>query len=218
MKHKHRLKNLRFRRIDLVDKGANEGALVRLFKNMDEGEPMPKDEPKATPSPTPKVEEDLAKRLKEKEEALALLEKRVADAEAEKESATDRIAKLEDAQRLTRAITQANLFKSLGNPDDLSELLAKVERQLDAETHTALKGQMEKWNTKLGEAEKFLMSETGNDGEGDTSLTSQLDKLAKAFMKDHGGDITFEQAYAEVLVKTPEGKKLYSEIAKQGGR
>lgn len=207
-----KLRKLRLRRIDLVDKGANQGAFVTLFKNMAEEEHtiMPQDEPKATPVT------DVEKRLVDLEKALADAEQRVADAEAEKDASADRIAKLEDSQRLQRAITSANLFKSLGNPDDLSGKLAKYEAQLDAETFVILRKDMESWNTKLAEAETVLTKELGVEGEGDTSLTSNLDKLAKAYRKDHGNGITYEQAYAEVI-RTPEGKKLYSDIAKAGG-
>lgn len=208
-----KLRKLRLRRIDLVDKGANQGAFVTLFKNMAQEDhiTMPQDEPKASPV------SDVEKRLVDLEKALADAEKRVADAEAEKDASADRIAKLEESQRLQRAITSANFLKSLGNPDDLSGKLAKYEAQLDAETFAMLRKDMESWNTKLAEAETVLTKEIGVEGDGDTSLTSALDKLAKAYQKDHGNGLTFEQAYAEVI-RTPEGKKLYSEIAKAGGR
>jgi hypothetical protein len=159
----HKLRKLRLRRIDLVDKGANQGAFVTLFKNMDdEGEPMPKDEPKATPVPT-----DVEKRLADLEKSLADAEKRVTDAEAAKTATEEKVAKLEDSQRLQRAITKANLFKSLGNPDDLSGKLAKYETQLDAETFGELTKDLESWNTKIGEAEKILTAEIGREGEGE---------------------------------------------------
>lgn len=207
---KHKLKHLRFRRIDLVDKGANQGAHVTLFKNMDEGEPMPKVEPKAPSDPT-----DIEKRMADLEKSLADAEQRTTKAEARADASDEKVGKLEDSQRLQRAITTASLFKSLGNPDDLSGKLAKYESQLDAETFAELRGDLEKWNTKLGEAEKYITAEIGTDGEGDTSPDGKLVTLAKAFQKDHG-EISFEVAYAEVM-KTPEGKKLYSEIAKAGG-
>lgn len=224
------LKRLRLDRIDFVDRGANPGAHIALFKRHSDEEPTMA-EKKMTEAEQiadltaklAKAEADLdaATKPAEKPEDIeknlpepvrALLEKARADAKANEE----RIAKLEAERDRNQMIAKANEFKGLGAADDLTAILLPVSKAVPKDVYDALLTRMKGWNeiAKLSAAFK----EVGSNNEGDQDPEAKLNVLAKAYHTAHP-DLTPEMAYSEVL-KSSEGTALYraAQAAKRGGK
>lgn len=229
------LKRLRLDRIDFVDRGANPGAHIALFKrhtdNTTNDEESSMAEKKMTeaeqiadltaklakaeadlaaaPKPAEKPE-DIEKNLPEP--VRALLEK----ARAEAKETGERIAKLEAERDRNQMIAKANEFKGLGAADDLTAILLPVSKAVPKDVYDALLAKMKGWNEIAKTSAIF--KEVGSNAEGDQDPEVKLNVLAKAYHTAHP-DLTPERAYSEVL-KSSEGTALYraAQAAKRGGK
>lgn len=219
-----RLSKLQYRKVALVDRGANPDAHIQLFKRDDT---MPKeptvDELKAQLDEVTKAKdaaeakvaeltaepEDVEKALPEPvRKELAALRKQAAEDRA-------RVAKVEDDRQREQAIQKAGTFKALGAADDLGSVLFEMRKSLKAETVAKVETLLAGWNAAIEKGAVF--SEIGSGGrDTENDPTVKLDKMAEQYQAKHEG-VSFEKAYDEVC-KTAEGRKLYREIAKKGGR
>lgn len=204
-----RLKNLVFRAIGLVDKGANEEAHIVLAKRDDtEKQDNREDEPMADPV---KLPEDVIKALAEATE----LKKRVEAAETKAKDAESRIAKMEDEKQREVFIAKAKDFSALpgANPDDLGPILRKAygvwspEEQTKVET--ILRGAV-----KIAQ-DSALFRELGVPGQGaGADPYSKLETMANALIQKSQTPLTLAQAMAKAEA-TPEGRALYNQYAKE---
>ena len=125
-----KLEGLEIDRVDFVDKGANPGAHITLFKrDTTMAEKDVKTEPEATDA--------VAKRVAE-------LEKRATDAEAKAKEATEqvtkaneqalkaaeRIAKLEEAREHNEFVAKAAKFSAIAKADDFAPIYRKIHNTL----------------------------------------------------------------------------------------
>lgn len=200
-----KLKRLELTRIDLVDKGANPGARVQLFKR-DEAMKQPTIEELQAQLATVTAERDGLKTAAENVEKadkdeLEALRKR--DQENK-----DRIAKLEEKSDRDAAVRKAAEFKDLGTADDLSSVLYDLKKHLPAETYTKTEALFKSWNEQIQKGGVF--GEIGRSGSDPVDPEIKLDKMATEHQEKHP-KLSYEQAYAEVL-KTSVGKRLYKEI------
>lgn len=218
-----RLSKLQYRKVALVDRGANPDAHIQLFKRDDT---MPKEmtaaelqaeldkvtkalaDAKAEIASLTAEPEDIEKGLPEPVlKELAALRKQAAEDRA-------RVAKVEEDRQREQAIQKAAGFKALGAADDLGAVLYEIRKAVKPETATKIETLLTGWNAALEKG--ALFTEIGKGGkDGETEPSAKLDAMAAAYQEKHEGT-TFEKAYSEVC-KTAEGRKLYREITK-GGR
>lgn len=215
-----RLRRLQYRKVALVDRGANPEAHISLFKRDDtmakeptvaevqaqlaaaEAERDTLREQLAKLAPKPKAEPDLPEAVR----------KQVEEAEARARAAEERIAKLEDGRAMEQAIQKAHTLKALGAADDLGRVLYEVRKAHPA-TADKLETLFTAWNEQL--AKSALFTEIGSGERASTDPEARLEALAKKYQGEHAG-VTFEQAFTKVC-ETAEGKALYAQSLK-GGR
>lgn len=190
-----RLKRLQVDRVDLVDKGANPGAHILLFKR--KGAPMAEES---------SVEmQALAKRLADVEakatvdaEAFA---KRLAEADA-KAAAAEELAKRERSERMRVAyVAKAAAYKGL--PLDPEKDYAIFEAlDMLPETHKSAGERMVALLQAADEAmiQSGLLKAHGRPGGGTEHATAwgKIDTLAKSYVAD-GKAATHAQAVVKVL-------------------
>lgn len=233
------LKRLKLDRIDLVDRGANPGAHIALFKrHTTNGVPlMPETPPMTEAEQIADLTAKLAKANADLEEATkppvkpddieknlspevkALLAKARADkdaADAVNKANDERIAKLEAERDRNQMIAKASEFKALGAVEDLTAILLPIKKAAPKETYDALLAKMKGWDEVARTS--ALFKEVGGSGESDNDPDAKLNLLAKQYHEKHP-DLTEQQAYAKTL-ESPEGKALFkaSQLAKRGGK
>lgn len=204
-----KLTGLELDRVDFVDKGANPGAFITLFKR--DG-PMDKDvlvKPEAT------------------EAQIAELQKRASDAEKVAKEATDqakqaaeRIAKLESDQRelvekseAAEFVAKAQGYRAIAKPDEFAPVLRKIHKTLDEAQRTWFT----KWLDSVAEIAKqsALFRELGVGGSPEAGTAyDKLEKMARDRMAKGESKETFEQAFAAVC-ESESGKRLYDEYLKE---
>lgn len=204
-----KLTDLEIDRVDAVDKGANPGAFITLFK---------RDTPMA---------EDVKPELGE-------IEKRLADAEAKVQEATDKLAEAKNVSKAAaekiatletqnREITEkaersefvskAAEFSHIAKADDFAPVLRKIHKTLDEKEREWLY----KWLASLNAVAKSsaLFTELGVGGSDQSgSAYDKLEKMAVEIRKAEPA-LTPEQAFAKAA-KSDAGKALYSEYLKEG--
>lgn len=201
------LKNLRIRRVALVDKGANQEAFITLYKRDDAQEVQPMAETTETTQPVEtvtKAEHEVAVAKIAELEALAkAAQERAETAEAE-------LAKQAEAAEQAEFATRAAAIPFLGETG--GETLRQIHKAL-GEAYQAFE------DTLLGVAKQLeasgLLTEQGTAGtEGGTDFASRSEALAKRFQQEDPS-LTFQQAYVKAL-EDPELKALYAQ--ERGGK
>ena len=228
-----RLKGLRYRRIDLVDKGANEGALVTLCKRADdntEEDGMAENAKEPTVEELRKQIETMeADKVKAEADAKEAVEKAQAEADASEGEGKDELKELrksvkesndaakvaiEKAERLEteRETNKAISFvKSLGGlavADDHAEAIRKM-RDWDAEVAETIEGLLTKAATAQAAAIKITSGRDGEDGLSVLKAADGFDAVVKKYMTDNKG-MTKADAIKAVAA-TDAGRKLYAE-------
>lgn len=229
-----KLKNLWYRAIALVDKGANHEADIVLAKrddtqkNEDEGyasmeECMGalKDEAKCKAlmaamkraeqgdGMPDKLPEEVSKALAE----VADLKKRAETAEAETKAAKDRIAKMEDENAAKAAIAKVETFKSL--PVEAAKF-APIYRKMTAGLTAEEVAEVDKVFHAASEqiAAGKLLAEVGSGaGSAGGDAYAKLQALANTFIQKDG-KLTAAQAMVKA-VETPEGRKLQDQYDRE---
>ena len=208
-----KLKDLRVNRIALVDKGANPGAWITLFKRDDtvakdtKKKPMPPendgdaddDEKGKDMEKRDEMTIELPDEIQKRLDAAVALEKRAQELE-------QRVAKMEEQRERTEAIQKARTLDRLGKADDLASLIQKARKLFTADEYAAFEKNLAGWNEQLAKGKLF--AEFGSDAQEATDPYGKLEAAAKALVSKGDGKMTFEQAFAKVC-DTPEGKELY---------
>ncbi len=201
-----RLLELRIDRIDLVKRGANPEAHVRLVKYDDKGERMG-----TSPDVTAleKQANNAEARAAKAEDALAAIQKDHDKERSELAKQLDETAKsverLETQIAVDAAIAKASKLPNLGTEDEVAEIL-RVAKSGMGDGYEAFEKKLDDWNTKLGAA----FTEIGVSGtdEGDTPF-AKLEKMAETYQEAHP-DITWEVAL-DTVMRTADGVELYKQ-------
>lgn len=213
--------------VSLVDKGANPGARVTLFKrkmppdNMDdeEMEMDAKDVQKQIDEAVAKAAGDVQKRIDEavakaKADADTKIAKAEADAKAAVEKAektaaeavakaNEKIAKAETEKRLAELVTKSQAFKHIpGKPEDLAKVFQKLDGTDEFKT-------LETVLTAANEAAAKVATEIGKGGGGGGANTAYDQLVAKAVeIRKNDTKITQERAFT---MACDQNKDLYKQ-------
>lgn len=193
-------------RIDLVKRGANPEAHVKLVKFDDKGERMG-----TSPDVTAleKQAKDAEARAATAEDALAAIQK---DHEAEKsdlakqlDETAKSVERLEAKIAVEAAIAKAIKLPNLGTEEEVAEILRTAKAGM-GEGFEAFEKKLDEWNTKIGAA----FTEIGVSGtdESDTPF-AKLERMADEIIKANP-DVTYEVAL-DTAMKTSEGVELYKQ-------
>jgi len=205
------LKGLRINRIDFVDRGANPGARVCLFKRDTQEEVVSNE--------TPTVEElqaQLEAEVTKRQEAEAKLQetgevsKRVTELEQKLAKSQDEVKDLREADEMRHAIVKAEKIEEIFGPAaDFAPMLRKIYRTLDETERKA-------WDEKVTGAVELVkeaahfkeIGSGGTDGAGDAY--SKLEKAARTKYPDKS---TADAVSA--FLRTAEGKELHKQYRKE---
>jgi len=207
------LRNLRFRAIALVDKGANPDAHVVLAKRDDtittdsaETRVQPII-PEVSHMPDPREAHDEVQ--KQALAQLAEITKVLEQTREEKKALAVRLEKIEDDKERDQFIAKAREFDGIPGvtADDFASLLRKMYAPLTAEERTKVDAMFRSAASTIKTS--TLFSEIGVGGAA-ASLASAYGKLERMVDQEiqKDGKLSRAQAMAHVL-KTPEGKRLY---------
>lgn len=220
-----KLKDLKLDRIDLVDKGANQGSKVLIAKRdmgagacPDCGSKGYKSDDCPTCQAHQKKESDMPD-MEKRDAEVAELQKRLDTEKAEREklakqAAEDRAAlvKMQDERERDQYIAKARGLKAFGPADDLGGDLRDIAKALGAERFTKLETKLRAIQKQLETSKLF--AEMG--AEGTSQVLDPYTKIEKAARElvSKGTDMTFEKAFDKVL-QTPQGKEWYNEYLTQ---
>lgn len=209
-----KLKDLYYKVVALVDRGANQHADIVLAKR-DPAAPDPKEpempEPTADIAKLAKLEADqaaLQKRLDESEAARVKAEKDASDKNAE---LTAQLAKIAATESRNECIRKAVALSSLGSADDLGGMLFEIQKGVTPEVFVKVEALLKSANEQL-RVNKLFVS-IGADAAGGATPEDKLNAMAKAHAEKH--NLPFAKAYAAVI-ETPDGKALYTAYRKGG--
>jgi hypothetical protein len=181
-------------------KKANEAVekLTAEVAELKKPEPEPDPVEKASPEVKAKFEE-LEKQRKEDAEAL--------------QKATDRLAKMEDATRMSKAIETVSEWENLPGvtADDFAPVLKRVREKLDEEDVKEIEKALNAANSAIAQSD--LLKETGRDGTGG-EVAQRVEKMAKDRLEANP-EKTYEQHYADILEADPN---LYDQMRSETGR
>lgn len=193
-----RLEDLRIRRVALVDKGANQGAQVELFKREGEAEvadtkqeAVSKADYDALLERVTKAEQaqrDAEKAAQDKDAAVTALQKQAEDAQ-------QRVVKLEEEREVERFAKIAKDVPHLGSATDLRA----IAKGMGAEGFAKYLEAQRAVAQQLAESALFQSIGTGGDEE-DAGVNARIEKIAKA-LQEKDPKLTWEQANAEALGK-----------------
>jgi hypothetical protein len=219
------LVGLRLSEISFVDKGANPGAKVVLFKRLS-GSPAAKpvrksmtleealallpDDAKAVVTQalqakaaekTEDEPEDMAKRKDLPED----VRKALADQRAEKEALEKRLALLEEGEQ-QRAFTE--IAKSIGRvhglaPDELAQVLRLSKKSMPEDLSTKLTDHFRGSAELVKKSELFGERGSGRESDDEGSAGARIESVAKA-LRDSDPKLTKAQAYSKALSQNPE--------------
>lgn len=216
------LRNLKFRAIALVDKGANQRADIVLLKRDATADLATNQVVNVTPNTgaVPMAEEQDVREThdelqKQAVEQLTELRKLFEEERAEKKALAEKVAKLEDDQERGEYIAKCAEFSGLPGltADDFAPILRKMYGPLTVEERARVDGIFK------GAAEAIktsrIYSELGvsNAPPSPDSAMGRLERLVEA-ERQKDGKLTKAAAMADVL-KTAEGKRLYGEYQKE---
>lgn len=223
-----KLKNLWYRAIALVDKGANPDADVILAKrdDVDKQDYATMEECMAALGDmakckelmaamkraelegdhmTDKLPEDVTKALAE----VADLKKRAETAEAKAKAADDRIAKMEEDERGKAAIAKVATFKSLPvKAEEFGPLYRKMTKDLTPEEIAKVDAVFHAASEQIAAGK--LLVEIGSSKAAPGGDTYAKIQAGAAALIQKDGKLSAIEAEKRFL-ETPEGKKLYDE-------
>lgn len=236
---KSNLKDVKFSRVSLVDKGASldtstgDGAHVLLFKRAtpaDEDNHMtPEEIIKAAAALTPEQKESLKKALvaapapedilKNANPAVrALVEKAEADAKAANDRATANetaIAELKKADRKVSLRKRIDVFASLsGDAEALASILGCVEDAQGVEAAKKFEETLKGWNAQIekgGVLQKGIGSRGTTETAGAGDAHAEVQKLAAEIVTKAAGKTSEADAIAAVFEANPELYARYVE-------
>lgn len=222
------LRNLRLFEVSLVDKGANPGSKVVLFKRasgakviksmtLDEALAKLPDDVKAVivaalaekakpAADAPAPGEDMAKRADLPEDVRKALAE-TADLKKQRDESNERIAKLERDRDRSTMIAKARSFGVVPGytAEELGGLLHEATEKLEASTVARL----EKHLRGMAEIVKAggVFSEAGSSATGGAqSAGDQITAIAKA-LREKSPELSLEKAYTVALKQNPELRK-----------
>ena len=230
------LRKLKIRAIGLVDKGANPGAFIALFKRhtkpedrlmadektaeellkaaterADKAEAVIAKAKEDADAEAAKIAKEAAGKAEADKKAEGNVQKRITDLEKETKDANAKVEKLETANALRESIEKAAQYGDLfGKPEDFGPLLMKFDRTLDTEGR-------KQWHEMLSGATKVvkdskLFAEMGIPGGGSGGNT--WEKIEKAAAAKYPEQQDEAQAISDFLA-TKEGKELNAQYVKE---
>ena len=203
-----RLVDLVIDRVDFVDKGANPGAHITLFKR----DTTMADKNEATDA--------------EVQKRMVYLETQVADAEAKAKEATEqlgksveRIATLESQSRdlvekseHAEFVAKAGQYNSIMKADDFAPILRKIHKTLSEDERKVWYQWLGSLNTVAKTSALFQEIGVGGSPEGGSAY-EKLEKMAAEIRKAEP-TLTPEKAFNKA-VRSDAGAKLYDEYLKE---
>lgn len=230
-----RLKRLRVTRVAFVDRGANPGAHITLYKRDDtmakveelekqvadltakladataENETLRQQGEKGTaPDPLAKADPAVRARVEELEKA------RQAEA-ARNEELAARVAKMEADRDRTLYVAKAAAFPGMGKADDFGPTLGKIAKALTGDEFAAFEQALRAMHEQLATGDLFK-AVGGDVAGGDNTAWGQLEKMASDLVTA-GKARSFAAAMTQVL-ETPVGVQLHKQYRaeQEGGR
>ena len=223
------LRHLKIRAIGLVDKGANPGAFIALFKRdtkpedrlmadkktaeellkaatkrADEAEAVIAKAKEDADAEAAKVAKEAADKAEAEKKAEGDVQKRVADLEKRAEGAETELAKVQEANELREAVAKAGEISDLFGPaDEFAPILRKIHKTLNEDERKV-------WDEKVASGQKIIkeaahFKEIGAGGQDEGG--DEYEKIVKAATDKHA-DIPVEDAVTKYL-ETKDGKVAY---------
>lgn len=225
-----KLTNLQLEAVALVDRGANPGAQITLFKRHKEETMTDKErleqmqaERDAFQKRAEAAEAKVAELTKEPDpdpvaKADPVVKAEIEKARQEAAEAKAEIAKMREQSEIREYVAKAAAFPGLGEPPAVGPVLRKIARALTDEEYAAFDQSL----TALHKQAEPLFREFGKSGDTDAATPEdRLDRLAKAAVAKSEGKLTYEQAYANAAL-SPEGRAAwieeYNTYRRNGGR
>jgi len=237
----NKLKHLQIRRVALVDKGANPGAHITLFKRegsdvseidkstLDEAvrahvealekqvQDLSAQVAKLKDDPPPDPVEKAKDADPELAARLEAIEKQAAQDRKDAEAARSEIAKMQAERERELYITKARSLQAFGPADDFGGTLQKIAKAIDPEEFEKLEQKFRSLNEIARQS--ALFKELGTDGGTDTkSAWEKIEAGARGLIEKADQPLSLPEAVDRFL-KTDAGKALYTEYQHetQGG-
>lgn len=229
-----KLKGLKLDRIDLVDKGANPGAMITLFKRDTMAEkPTPEQQIealtksvadltkratdaeaevlklKAKPVEPPKPEDVLKGASPEVQALIKSTNERLEKAEKDARENRERLEKAEEKAELESFTKRAEELSGIGIAKSHAPILRKIAKALTADENKEFDRVLKALQEQVAKGALFvaLGADGGEDG---AEPLAKIEKMATDRAAKSAGKETYQQAYSAIL-ETPEGKQLYAE-------
>ena len=164
--------------------------------------------PEPKPDPLKKVDPEVQALFKEQQERMEKLEK-------ENKKQAEAITKAEDERLTKEFLDDAKLNKQYlpVTAENLAPIMKEASQKLEKDAFKALNEMLDTLNKQISESE-FLKEKGRTTTPDDKSPQAKIDKQV-AELRKQSKDLTYEQAYSEVIVK-PENADLVAELEKAG--
>jgi cytochrome c551/c552 len=212
------LRGLKLTRIDLVDRGANPGAAVTLFKRDDtprEVDDVAQPELEARIAQLEAENADLQKRVEELTppqpeadpitKADPAVREMIAKAQEDAREAREQVAKLEQERDAATFVAKAAEFPHMGTAESVGPVLQKIAQALAPEEWEAFERQLRATEELVKQS--VLLKEAGHDADLDADPYERFRKMA---IEQHPEAANAHDAVAKFMA-TPDGARRYRE-------
>lgn len=229
-RRRYRLKNLQLTRVDRVERGANQGAHIVLFKSLEDLASEPQDVD--TNDPLSKEDESMSDDAQKQDEVTTdpitpeaetvakadfeAVQKEKAELEAKVAKMAEleqTVAKMQREQTRREFVAKAEQFSNLGDTEELGGLLMAAHEHFEADQVATLERLLAGANEQVEKGALFATF-TRTDSDGPLGWENKLEELAKAKVAD-GTAKTLEIAKQDVM---RENAELRAEYIKASGR